>query len=1605
MSNLTYLWLQDNQQLTGSIPSELGNLSNLVTLWLSNNQLSGAIPVELGNLSNLRYLRLYYNQLSGTIPVELCNLLSLQDLVLFSNQLSGSLPIELGNLSNLRSLRLSYNQFNGSIPASLGNLSNLQNFQLENNQLSGIIPTELGGLSNLQTLYLNNNQLSGLIPASLGNLLNMRVLYLSGNQLNGSIPSELGNLSNLETLWLYNNQLSGAIPEELGNLTNLNKLYIQNNQLIGCFPPELTAFCSLGFSTNIYGPGYNFTNNPGLPGGGDFQAFCTNGTGSCITPPSCTSLSSPANGAVDVSVSSNLNWAAPAEAAGYRLTIGASPGGTDILDNVDVGNVTAYDPGPLPYNTTIYVTVIPYNAAGEAAACTEESFTTVGCPDMVLRNLSYDNGVLYVEFTNIGTAQADLTRTNASFSYSPDGSPTTAYASRLEFGDFGPYLAPGESWVHNVNVDPNYNNYPYFVGAVDVFGELEECDETNNISVFTLTLGCADPSAHNYNPDVNSDDGSCETCSDGVQNGDETGVDCGGSLCAACVNPCRESDSLALVALYNATNGPNWTNTWDLTQPMDTWYGVALNSEGCVAQVIIVDNGLNGVLPGEIGNLSNLSWLAFDRNQLSGSIPVELGNLSHLIFLSFFDNELSGSIPAELGSLNQLGALNLSTNYFSGNIPVELSNLSNLGTLVLSNNQLTGNIPPELSNCGQLRIVHLLNNQLNGSIPGELADLSNLFVFYCQKNQLSGCFPEELSALCNINYNFTNNPGLPGGGDFQAFCTTGAGSCSAPPLCTSLSSPADGAADVSVESGLSWAAAQFATGYRLTIGTSPGGEDILSNADVGNVTTYNPGALPPGATIYVTITPYNANGDAAGCTEESFQTAGCPDLVIENISYNNGLLYAEITNAGTVLADLSGINVNFSYSPDGNPTNSFATQLQFGNFGPYLNPGASHILDFMVDVNYLDHPNLVGQVDVLGEMAECDETNNITVFALTLGCTNPAAHNYNPDANSDDGSCQTCTDGVQNGDETGVDCGGALCPPCPCHLAEWTMGPSGTFTFDPTFAAQDVAAGSISRGTGTGGIAFLSFGNPPASFALLHVDSPTFDDQDYFEVSLSTTAGGFDFTSLSVDMVRGEVSGNLGPTDWQVRSNLDNYATVIASGGFNALDVWETKTISLSGLGATPSAITFRVYAYGASGGTFGRWYLDNVILCGEIVPCTDVWYYDGDGDSFGDPDNSMMACIQPAGYVPDNGDCNDADPAVNPDAAEVCDGIDNDCNGFTDNDDPGLVDNTAPDAVCQPFTAQLDVTGNASILASDVDGGSDDACGIASRMVAPDAFSCDQLGDHVVTLTVTDNNGLSASCTATVTVQGPDADGDGICDLGDACPFDPDNDLDGDGVCGDVDNCPEDANPDQYDLDMDGIGYVCDPLILIDEVVEGLNTFVEDLNLSPGVSASIIRRLDIIVSRYCRGSNPATIISSLNSLIHYIEAQAGNQIPVEDANYIITQITALIEAINAGTVDCSNVPGANARLVTGVTNADIQLELFPNPATDELNIRVSGLEADATLVVYDKLGRTIWTAQLEAGQPVLKLPLAENRYANGLYVVRLVADKQIVARRLIVNR
>jgi len=98
-----------NNNLRGTIPTEIGQLTNLSALYLSNNSLSGTIPIEIGQLTNLSALYLFNNSLRGTIPTEIGKLTNLSALYLFNNSLSGTIPTEIGQLTNLSSLELTYN--------------------------------------------------------------------------------------------------------------------------------------------------------------------------------------------------------------------------------------------------------------------------------------------------------------------------------------------------------------------------------------------------------------------------------------------------------------------------------------------------------------------------------------------------------------------------------------------------------------------------------------------------------------------------------------------------------------------------------------------------------------------------------------------------------------------------------------------------------------------------------------------------------------------------------------------------------------------------------------------------------------------------------------------------------------------------------------------------------------------------------------------------------------------------------------------------------------------------------------------------------------------------------------------------------------------------------------------------------------------------------------------------------------------------------------------------------------------------------------------------------------------------------------------------------
>lgn len=294
LSKLNYLGLGSNN-LTGGIPSWIGNFSSLRGLSLAINNLQGPIPRDIGRLSNLQIFQVYGNQLNGTIPQSVFNIssvyyfsvtqnllygeipsdigLTLPNLEVFAgavNDFTGPIPVSLSNASKLGVLELSQNKLTGNVPTSLGqlqmlyrlnfeinslgrntsedlrfldfivNCTSLQVLSFQNNFLGGELPKTIGNLSTrLEIFGLGHNIIGGSLPTGLKNLVNLTVLSLANNNLRGSVPESLGKLRRLQGLMLNGNKLSGRIPSSIGNLTSLSTLHIEDNELEGNIPPEL----------------------------------------------------------------------------------------------------------------------------------------------------------------------------------------------------------------------------------------------------------------------------------------------------------------------------------------------------------------------------------------------------------------------------------------------------------------------------------------------------------------------------------------------------------------------------------------------------------------------------------------------------------------------------------------------------------------------------------------------------------------------------------------------------------------------------------------------------------------------------------------------------------------------------------------------------------------------------------------------------------------------------------------------------------------------------------------------------------------------------------------------------------------------------------------------------------------------------------------------------------------------------------------------------------------------------------------------------------------------------------------------------------------------
>lgn len=195
-----------------------------------------------------------------------------------------------------------------------------------------------------------------------------------------------------------------------------------------------------------------------------------------------------------------------------------------------------------------------------------------------------------------------------------------------------------------------------------------------------------------------------------------------------------------------------------------------------------------------------------------------------------------------------------------------------------------------------------------------------------------------------------------------------------PPDCTAMINPLDGSVDVAVATNISWSYATKATGYIITIGTAPGLGDIVNNLDVGNVLFYDPPAdFPNDAQIFVEIIPYNENGNATGCLEESFTTGNLgtiPDCTTI-ISPSDGEFNIGLSPfiEWTIVPNATGYIVNIGSTPFDNDV------LDGGIF--FTN--STFVINF--------EPNSVYFIQIIpfndaGEAIGCMQTT----FSTILGC-------------------------------------------------------------------------------------------------------------------------------------------------------------------------------------------------------------------------------------------------------------------------------------------------------------------------------------------------------------------------------------------------------------------------------------------------------------------------------------------------------------------------------------------------------------------------------------------------------------------------------------------
>ncbi|XP_075664268.1 putative leucine-rich repeat receptor-like serine/threonine-protein kinase At3g14840 [Castanea sativa] len=220
--------------LSGNIPHEWAS-TQLEFLSLSMNNLSGPLPSFLGNITTLTFLGIENNLFSGMVPLALGKLVNLENLILSANNFSGELPVALTNLTKLTELRISSNNFTGRMPDFFRSWKQLQKLEIQASGFEGPIPPSISILSNLTELRISDLVGEGSKFPNLSSMMLMHRLMLRSCNITGSIPSYISDMKRIQILDLSFNRLEGSVPD-LSGLEKLQFMYLTRNLLNGPIP-------------------------------------------------------------------------------------------------------------------------------------------------------------------------------------------------------------------------------------------------------------------------------------------------------------------------------------------------------------------------------------------------------------------------------------------------------------------------------------------------------------------------------------------------------------------------------------------------------------------------------------------------------------------------------------------------------------------------------------------------------------------------------------------------------------------------------------------------------------------------------------------------------------------------------------------------------------------------------------------------------------------------------------------------------------------------------------------------------------------------------------------------------------------------------------------------------------------------------------------------------------------------------------------------------------------------------------------------------------------------------------------------------------------------